>query len=134
MAVNKWWDSSESMTDSKETLNVGAVEISMTHSAGRLIGIDVARSLAIGGMALVHFVMVLSAANMDESVFTWLFNRLSGRPATVFMILAGIGVSLRFVNVTDEETKTKRLRGLWMRGWFFLAVGFLNLALWPSFF
>lgn len=55
-----------------------------------------ARSIAIGGMALVHFVMVLSANQMDSSVLSWLFERLSGRPAMVFMILAGIGVSLRF--------------------------------------
>jgi uncharacterized membrane protein YeiB len=83
-------------------------------------------------MALVHFVMVLSTASMDDSGFTWVFNRLSGRPATVFMILAGIGISLRFTKVTDEKFETKKMRGLWLRGWFFLAIGFLNLALWPG--
>ena len=101
-------------------------------SSKRLLGIDVARSLAIGGMALVHFVMVLSSQSMDGSLLDWFFNRASGRPATMFMILAGIGVSLRFAGKTDAASITRLRKSLTSRGWIFLIVGFVNLVLWPG--
>jgi uncharacterized membrane protein len=96
------------------------------NKSDRLIGIDVARSLAIGGMALVHFVMVLSSNRIDEGTFSWLYERLAGRPAMVFMILAGIGISLRFRNVSDETVAKSKKSSLFRRGWFFLAVGFFS--------
>ncbi len=105
---------------------------SEAQKTGRLVGIDVARALAIGGMALVHFVMVLSANRVDDSVLSWLYERLAGRPAMVFMLLAGIGISLRFRNVTTDEQAATKKASLFRRGWFFLAVGFLNLLLWPG--
>lgn len=83
-------------------------------------------------MALIHFVMVLSWSNMNGSFLEWLFNRISGRPATVFMILAGIGVSLRFVDKTDDDAIASVRTSLFRRGWAFLLIGFLNLALWPG--
>ena len=100
--------------------------------SGRLIGIDVARALAIGGMALVHFVMVLSANRIDDGALSWFYERLAGRPAMVFMLLAGIGISLRFRNVSNDSVAKTKKASLFRRGLFFLAVGFLNLMLWPG--
>ena len=120
------------MIDSKQTPADTHSTQTNSRDSTRLVGIDVARSLAIGGMALVHFVMVLSATKMDDSTFAWLFDRLSGRPATVFMILAGIGVSLRFVNASNEVAIRTIRQGLFRRGCFFLVVGFANLLLWPG--
>lgn len=100
--------------------------------SNRLLGMDVARAIAIGGMALVHFAMGLSSHMMDGSTWEWFFNRLAGRPATVFMVLSGIGISLRFVNKTDVRERSLIRKGLVRRGCFFLVAGFLNLVLWPG--
>ena len=50
----------------------------------------------------------------------------------MFMILAGIGVSLRFVGITDTDSIGKLRASLLRRGCVFLTVGFINLALWPG--
>lgn len=93
---------------------------------------DVARAIAIGGMAFVHFVMVLSASASDGSTVYWLFNKSAGRPATLFMILAGIGVSLRFVGKTEASSISHLRTNLAGRGCVFLVVGFVNLMFWPG--
>ena len=50
----------------------------------------------------------------------------------MFMLLAGIGVSLRFVGKTDAASVTKLRKNLAGRGCAFLIIGFINLALWPG--
>ena len=50
----------------------------------------------------------------------------------MFMILAGIGVSLRFVGTTDTGSIVRLRASLLRRGCVFLIVGFINLALWPG--
>lgn len=50
----------------------------------------------------------------------------------MFMILAGIGVSLRFVGKTDSDSIARLRKSLGRRGCVFLIVGFINLALWPG--
>lgn len=92
---------------------------------------DVARAIAIAGMALIHFAMVLSSNQMDGPL-SWFIDRLSGRPATIFMILAGIGVSLRFARVTTDQKRTEIRWNLAKRGVFFLLFGYVNLVVWPG--
>lgn len=97
---------------------------STTHQ--RIEGLDVARFLAVAGMATIHFVAVLSP-NAEPSFFSWFVDRLAGRPATVFLLLAGIGVSLQ-VRPESQDLKKRFLK----RGIFFLVFGFANLAIWPG--
>ncbi|MFI4876694.1 MAG: heparan-alpha-glucosaminide N-acetyltransferase domain-containing protein, partial [Blastopirellula sp. JB062] len=92
----------------------------------RLLGLDVARAIAIGGMALIHFATVLSNKHFGDAL-GWLIDKIAGRPAAAFMILAGIGVSLQVLR-SDNIPR----RRLWRRGLFFLAIGYANLILWPA--
>ncbi|CAN0483972.1 unnamed protein product, partial [Hapterophycus canaliculatus] len=53
------------------------------------------RIVAIAGMAVIHFGRVLSDAQLGTTWSGQFINRLAGRPATRFMVLAGVGVALR---------------------------------------
>ncbi|WP_165967946.1 DUF418 domain-containing protein [Saccharopolyspora elongata] len=54
----------------------------------RLVGIDVARGIAVLGMFVAHF----NPAQLDRG--DWLQQLVSGRPAALFAVLAGISVAL----------------------------------------
>ena len=58
----------------------------------RINGIDLARALAIFGMIIVNFKMVIGAEG-DEQLLS-LVNLLSGKAAALFVTLAGVGIAL----------------------------------------
>ena len=101
----------------------------------RVVGFDVARALAILGMVVVHFSLVMAA---DRSSPGWLSAALSfldGRPAATFVILAGVGVTLmsrRAVLSGDSRSIAGTRRVLVIRGVVLLALGFINLRIWPG--
>jgi uncharacterized membrane protein YeiB len=104
-------------------------------AAERVVGFDVARALAILGMVVVHFSLVMAA---DHSGPRWLLvvlSLLDGRAAATFVILAGIGVTLmsrRAVVSTDPHALASARKVLIVRGVFLLALGFINLTIWPG--
>lgn len=105
-----------------------------THNSGnRLVGLDFARGLAILGMTVIHFRLVMAAGPGEARAWQWIFDRLDGRPATLFMVSAGIGVSLMARGAQRKELPLSRVRRtLCNRGAFLLGVGFLNLMIWPG--
>lgn len=80
-------------------------------------GLDVARAIAIFGMFVVHAGLVLAPA--DEHV---LFTVCEGRAAATFVVVAGIATSR-----ANLPAAVLRRRGAAL-----LALGFLNLAVWPG--
>lgn len=58
-------------------------------SAIRLIGIDVARTLALVGMIAVHILPNVT----DDGTITWPFLLASGKSAALFAVLAGVGIA-----------------------------------------
>jgi uncharacterized protein len=102
---------------------------------GRVVGFDVARSLALLGMIVVHFSLVAAA---DQGKPEWLaaVNRmLDGRAAATFVVLAGIGVTLmsrRAVASNNPAALAEVKTILVRRGLFLLAIGFINLAIWAG--
>ncbi len=101
----------------------------------RLTGFDVARSLAIFGMIIVHFMLVMTDGVPAEKWSDSLLHALDGRPAATFVILAGIGVSLISKRTSDPSAPTDRGRInaiLRRRGVLLLACGFLNLVIWAG--
>jgi uncharacterized membrane protein YeiB len=101
------------------------------------VGYDVARSLAILGMVVVHFSLVL-AADHSRSRPAWLaevLGFLDGRAAATFVVLAGVGLTLmsrRAVASADPAAVDRTRKTLVRRGVFLLAVGFVNLVIWPG--
>lgn len=87
----------------------------------RLQGLDIARFIAFTGMVLVNFRIAAHVAptgNLASSVT----NLLEGRAAALFVVLAGVGISL--------ARPTAAL--LAKRGIFLLAIGLLNQLVFPA--
>jgi uncharacterized membrane protein YeiB len=99
---------------------------------GRIAGYDLARALAICGMVLVHFALVMGGPEPPPGWPKLLLHALDGRAAALFVLLAGIGVSLRASAGDDPETRTRQRRVLIRRGLFLLVVGFVNLTIWSG--
>ena len=112
----------------------------------RIEGFDLARALAIWGMITVHFWIVMAFHQTQPAWLHWCIEMLDGRAAALFVILAGIGISLR-----SAATRSKTAAGLadgrpeqsadpiaaerrtiMRRGLCLLIVGFLNLTIWKG--
>jgi len=95
---------------------------------GRILGYDLARSLALLGMFVVHFGLVMAS---DPSRPAWaraVLDLLDGRAAATFVVLAGVGLSLRSRRAPAPGFGKALVR----RGLVLLAIGFANLAIWPG--
>ncbi len=104
-------------------------------AAGRVIGYDVARSLALLGMIVVHFSLVAAADRTDPAWLAGVLAMLDGRASATFVILAGIGIALmsrRAAASSDSAALLEVRKTLVRRGLFLLIVGFLNVAIWPG--
>lgn len=107
----------------------------MSEGSGRVVGYDVARSLALLGMIVVHFSLVAAA---DRSAPAWLaaiLDLLDGRAAATFVVLAGVGLTLmsRQAVASGESARLAAVRKTFVRrGLFLLALGFVNLTFWPG--
>ncbi len=112
----------------------------------RVEGYDLARALAIWGMVTVHFWIVMAFHETHPAWLHWCIEMLDGRAAAIFVILAGVGVSLRTASAqakaasssaerlddqtTDPIAEVQRV--LVYRGIFLLIAGFLNLIIWKG--
>jgi len=97
----------------------------------RVLGLDVARSLAILGMIVVHFSLVGASDRTTPGWMAEIFRRLDGRASALFMILAGIGVTLMTRGALERGDPAEMSRWrkvLVRRGLGLLLLGFLNLA------
>ena len=104
-------------------------------SQERIAGFDIARSLAIFGMVIVHFLLVMTDGVPPEKWSDTLLELLDGRPAATFVILAGMGVTLMSNKLTDPNAVQSRRRTgaiLRHRGLLLLGFGFLNLTIWQG--
>lgn len=102
---------------------------------GRIAGYDIARSFALLGMIVVHFSLVMAADRSGPGWMVTILGFLDGRAAATFVILAGVGLTLRSQRATanaDPKAGAEVRRTLIRRGLFLLIVGFLNLRIWPG--
>mgnify|MGYP001821269125 FL=1 len=60
----------------------------------RIAGYDVARAIAFLGMVFVNYKYLMGADQYGVEWLLWLSDWLDGRPAAMFVILAGVGISL----------------------------------------
>lgn len=106
--------------------------VAATH---RIVGYDLARALAILGMVIVHFALVLSRDDPYRGAVGKLVKLLDGRAAATFVVLAGVGLTLisrKAVASGDPALLAGTRRTLLRRGLFLLVAGFLNLIIWPG--
>ncbi|KQO62340.1 DUF418 domain-containing protein [Curtobacterium sp. Leaf261] len=102
---------------------------SVAPSTSRLVGIDVARSLALFGMIVAHVGAVPSVIDWGQPG-TWM-GIVDGRSSTLFAILAGVSIAIvtgRSTPVAGAALGRARVR-LTIRAVVLIAVGFLLMAL-----
>lgn len=99
----------------------------------RIIGIDVARALAVVGMIIVNFKVVLG-----ENGNGWLKTVVSifdGKAAATFVVLAGVGLALMtntaVKNQDNKKIRTARKRII-KRAVFLFVVGLSYIWIWPA--
>jgi len=99
----------------------------------RILGFDFARGLAVMGMVLVNFKIVMVS---DSQGFVYkLLDVLSGKAAALFVILAGIGISLMYngAKLKDDNNLVKKLKiNLLKRAAFLFVIGLTYYLIWPA--
>ncbi|MCK8437118.1 DUF1624 domain-containing protein, partial [Streptomyces sp. D2-8] len=73
------------------TSSDSAGQVSGGPSMGRLVGLDLARALAVFGMYIVHIAPMESAG---DSVGSWVYFLAEGRSSALFATLAGFSLML----------------------------------------
>jgi uncharacterized membrane protein YeiB len=86
-------------------------------------------------MVLVHFSLVMSFEHLSDGWLAHVVEFLDGRAAATFVVLAGVGLTLRSRRAVgaDDATGIRDVRVTIMRrGVFLLVAGYLNLLVWPG--
>jgi uncharacterized membrane protein YeiB len=103
--------------------------------SNRIVGFDIARALAVFGMVVVNFKIVMVA---EKNGLTWLDSAvglLDGRAAATFVVLAGAGISLLSQKARasgDADQLVQARTTLLKRAVFLLLVGLLYTPIWPG--
>src|SRR5688572_21996145 len=100
-------------------------------AGARTPGYDVARALALLGMVLLNFRGILGAYDDGNATLLWLADRLEGKAGALFVLLAGIGISLATHRhaVAYDDMGAQR-RALLERAAILLGVGSLLMHVW----
>ncbi len=101
----------------------------------RIVGYDLARALALFGMVVVNFKIVMGAEQNGPAWLVSLVGLLDGRAAATFVVLAGVGLSLlsRKARVSgDPEQLSQDRHTLLKRALFLFVVGLLYAPIWPA--
>ncbi len=100
----------------------------------RIIGFDIARALAIFGMVIVNFKVVMNA-NTGNDFLLYTSSLLQGRASALFVILAGVGISLlsKKVRVSQHPSALIQMRySIVKRGLLLIAIGLAYTPIWPA--
>ena len=101
----------------------------------RIAGYDLARAVAIFGMVVHHFELTMVAdADPLSGLARWMII-FDGRPAALFLILAGVGITLLSRRAVDsgDVAQIARVRMTFLkRGLLLFGLGYLNLLVWPG--
>jgi uncharacterized protein len=98
----------------------------------RILGFDLARAYAIFGMFIVNFNTVFGS-HTNHSGLSGFLNLFNGNSSTLFVILAGMGISLMTNrnNYTLQEKKSIKST-IVKRSWFLFVLGVAFYLWWPA--
>ncbi|MEO1437789.1 MAG: DUF418 domain-containing protein [Bacteroidota bacterium] len=99
-------------------------------SKKRIIGIDVARALAIFGMIIVNFKLVLGQAG--GGFFKYVAQVFEGKAAALFVVLAGVGIALVFQSAKDSTQQDRIRKSLMKRALLLFVLGYSYIVIWPA--
>lgn len=98
----------------------------MSKVAERIIGIDVARSLAMFGMLLINYSVITGVEGKGPSWLIKLTSLIEGRASALFVLLAGIGIALmtkRTRESSNKEQLQKARISIWKRALLLFVLG-----------
>lgn len=98
-----------------------------------MAGYDVARAFAILGMVFVNYRGRMESGDLGPAWLVWFADRIEGRSAALFVMLAGVGIALRLgaKDVPREERLIDwEQRALMKRAVALFLIGLLNLHMW----
>lgn len=99
------------------------------NNSNRILGFDLARAYAIFGMFIVNFRFSFGSFN-NSTPFESFLNLFTGNSTSIFIILAGMGLSLMTNREEYTQAERKKLKSIVLkRSWFFFALG-LSLYNW----
>ena len=101
----------------------------------RILGYDIARALAVIGMVIVNFKVVMGAEQHGPHWLLTFASLFEGRAAATFVVLAGAGLSLlshRARQNHDLAALSRSRVSLLKRALFLFVVGLLYTPLWPA--
>lgn len=99
----------------------------------RIIGIDVARALAVFGMIIVNFKIVFGSS--DGGWLSIIANAFDGKAAATFVVLAGVGIALMSNSAIRDGNaeKLKSIRtSIIKRAVFLFIIGLSYIIIWPA--
>jgi uncharacterized membrane protein YeiB len=101
----------------------------------RIVGYDLARALSLFGMVLINYWVLMEDHNSDPQWLSNILEIIQGRAAALFVVLAGIGISLlsrqAYVNRDTAALRTVR-HSLMKRALFLFVIGLMNSTLWHA--
>lgn len=99
----------------------------------RIIGFDLARAYAIFGMFIVNFNFSFGSIMAPTDTLGYFLNVFTGNSTAIFIICAGMGVSIMTnKNTYSKEEKAKLKSKILKRSWFLFALGLLLYNWWSG--
>ncbi len=99
----------------------------------RIIGFDLARAYAIFGMFIVNFNFCFGSFQ-DQTIIGQFLNLFTGNSTSIFIICAGMGISLMTSNHINysQQDKKKHKSTILKRSWFLFVLGLLLYNWWAG--
>ena len=97
----------------------------------RIQGYDIARAVAIFGMIWVHF-RIVTQANETPQWLYFLASMCEGRASAVFVVLAGVGMSLMAKYEKQAPPNKHKQRTLYRRAIFLFVIGLCYFPIWEG--
>jgi len=107
----------------------------VTSRSPRIVGLDVARALALLGMLVVNYELSLGDSRGGPDWLAAITHSFQGRAAATFVVLAGVGGTLgaRRARASGDAAARWSVRvGLLKRGTFLFVTGCLFWTVWPA--
>ena len=101
----------------------------------RIVGYDCARAIAIFVMVVENYKTVMVTNGGSPEWLVRLTALLDGRSAPLFVMLAGVGISLHSQSGRVSRDKTMLTHAqirILKRALFFFIFGLLNMLIWPA--
>ena len=99
----------------------------------RIIGIDIARALAVIGMVIVNFKVVLG--EKGDSWVKLLASVFDGKASATFVVLAGVGIALgtnSALRINDLSKLRVAQIKIAKRALFLFVIGLSYMVIWPA--